>query len=72
MKESLLVDFSTVDNQTANTYNCVPGGLLLKHDFVLVSETEATKLREKNSLEALAALGRKMKLLDGLPVPDVD
>ncbi|KAI9710062.1 MAG: hypothetical protein M1812_007526 [Candelaria pacifica] len=72
VKESLLVDFTPIDDATVSSFDSVSGGLLLKHDFVLVSIEEANNLREQKSMEALAALGRKMKLLDGLPVPDVD
>jgi len=39
---------------------------------VLVSEKEARELRDKKVTEAMKGLGRSMKLLDGLPVPDVD
>lgn len=45
---------------------------MLKHDFVLVSDKETEKLRDENALRALKALGRKVKLLNHLPVPDVD
>ena len=48
------------------------GTHLIKYDFVLVSDEESRKLREERSLKALEALGRKVKLINGLPVPDVD
>lgn len=44
----------------------------LKHDFVLVTKEETEKLRDKNAMEAMEALGLRMKLVDHLPVPDVD
>lgn len=44
----------------------------MTYDFVLVSGEEARQLREKNAMEAMEKLGKRMKLLDGLPVPDVD
>ena len=72
VKDSLLVDFDKVDEATAKKYNVKPGSLLLKHDFVLITEKEASDLRNEQSKKALEALGRKVKLLDGLPVPDVD
>ena len=73
VKESLLVDLSPVtDSAMAKEYDVELGTTLLQHDFVLVSDKEADALREKNALEALHKLGLKVKLLDGLPVPDVD
>jgi len=39
-----------------------------------VSEEETQQLRDRNALEAMEKLfpGRKVRLLDHLPVPDVD
>ena len=48
------------------------GSKVLRHDFVLVSEKETEKLRDENALKAMKALGRKVKLLNHLPVPDLD
>ena len=48
------------------------GCSLLTYNFVLVSDTEARELREKKAMEAMSALGRRMRLVEGLPVPDVD
>ena len=72
VKESLLVDLELADDATAMQYNVKPGTLVLKYDFVLVSDKEADDLRDEKSRQALAALGRRVKILDGLPVPDVD
>ncbi|KAI9759697.1 MAG: hypothetical protein M4579_002174 [Chaenotheca gracillima] len=72
VKDSLIVDLDTVDEATAKKYDVKPGTALLKRDFILVSEKETNELREKRALEALAKLGRKVKLYNGLPVPDVD
>jgi hypothetical protein len=44
----------------------------LTYDFVLVSDAETAALREKNSKEALDKLGRKVKMVNGLPVPELD
>lgn len=44
----------------------------MTYDFVLVSEEDSRKLREKNAMEAMQKLGKTMKLYNGLPVPDVD
>ncbi|OJD40599.1 catechol dioxygenase [Diplodia corticola] len=72
VKETLLVDLETVDAATAKAYGVKEGTKLLTYDFVLVSDDEAKALREKKAMEAMEAQGRKMKLWNGLPVPDVD
>jgi hypothetical protein len=48
------------------------GCRLITYDFVLVSDDESRKLREENAMEAMKKLGRRMKLYQGLPIPDVD
>lgn len=72
VKQSLIVDFTTVDAETSKKYGVEEGTKFLKHDFVLVDEKETERLRDENALKALKALGRKVKLLNHLPVPDVD
>ncbi len=72
VKQSLIVDFEAVDAATAKKYGVKEGSKVLKHDFVLVDEKETEKLRDENALKALKALGRKVKLLNHLPVPDLD
>ena len=72
VKQSLVVDLHPADAETAEKYGVKPGTLTLKYGFVLVSEKEASELRDERSRQALEALGRRMKLVDGLPVPDVD
>ncbi|KAB2569926.1 putative catechol protein [Lasiodiplodia theobromae] len=72
VKETLLVDLHTVDAADAKKYGVKEGSKLMKYDFVLVTEDEAKQLREKKAMEAMEAQGRKMKLWNGLPVPDVD
>jgi protocatechuate 3,4-dioxygenase beta subunit len=72
VKESLIVDLGTVSKEQAEKYGVKEGSKLLTYDFVLVSDEESKALRERNSKDALAKLGRKVKLIDGLPVPDVD
>lgn len=72
VKNSLIVDLHKVDGPTAEKYGVKEGDLLLQHDFVLVSSEETEKLRDENALAALKKLGRKVKLVDHLPVPDVD
>jgi hypothetical protein len=39
---------------------------------VLVSDVETRELREKNSKAALDKLGRKVKIVNGLPIPELD
>ena len=72
VKNSLLVDFHPADKMVAKEYDVAVGSAVLEHDFVLVSEKEAFDLRAEKSRKALEALGRKVILIGGLPVPDVD
>ena len=72
VKESLIVDLRNVDEATAKRYGVKEGSALLMYDFVLVTEAETSNLRDQNSAAALQRLGKKVKLLQGLPVPDVD
>ncbi|KAK4495802.1 hypothetical protein PRZ48_013070 [Zasmidium cellare] len=72
VKESLLIDLGTVNADQAKQYGVKEGSKLMSYDFVLVTEEGSRKLREKNAMEATKKLGLKMKLWNGLPVPDVD
>ncbi|KAK5019983.1 cathecol 1,2-dioxygenase [Cryomyces antarcticus] len=72
VKESLLVDLGTVNAEQAAKYGVKEGSKLMTYDFVLVSDKEATQLREKEAMAAMEKLGRRMKLYQGLPVPEVD
>ncbi|KAI1379059.1 dioxygenase [Hypoxylon crocopeplum] len=72
VKQSLIIDMDKVDAATAKEYNFQEGGLLLKHDFVLTTQEETEKLRDEYAMKALAELGLRMKLVDHLPVPDLD
>ncbi|KAI2463299.1 dioxygenase [Annulohypoxylon bovei var. microspora] len=72
VKQSLIIDIDKVDTATAKEYNFPEGGLLLKHDFVLTTKEETERLRDENAVKALAQLGLQMKLVDHLPIPDVD
>lgn len=72
VKNSLIVDVHKVDAALAKQYGVEEGSLLIKHDFVLVTQKESEKLRDDNALKAMAKLGRKVKLLNHLPVPDLD
>lgn len=72
VKESLLIDLGTVSAEQAKQHGVEEGSKLMSYDFVLVTEEESRKLREKNALEATKKLGLNMKLWNGLPIPDVD
>jgi hypothetical protein len=72
VKQSLIVEFETADAEIAKKYGVKEGSKVLKHDFVLATQEETEKLRDENALNALKSLGRKVKLIDHLPVPDLD
>ncbi|RYP56706.1 hypothetical protein DL771_011645 [Monosporascus sp. 5C6A] len=72
VKASLIVDLERVDAATAAEYGVAEGTWLLRHDFVLVSEAETAELRDRNAVEALRKLGLNMRLVDHLPVPELD
>ena len=72
VKQSLIVDFVLADAETAANYGVKEGSKVLRHDFVLVGEKETEKLRDENALNAMKKLGRKVKLLNHLPVPLLD
>lgn len=78
MKDSLIVDFEPLDSATAADYlskeekEKLSAWTILKYDFVLVTESEASGLRDLNSKAALESLGQRMKIYNGLPIPDVD
>ena len=62
----------TVSAEQASKYGVKENCRLISYNFVLVSEEESSKLREKNAMEAMKEQGRSMKFYNGLPVPDVD
>lgn len=72
MKDTLIVDLGKVDKQTAEKYGVEEGTALMTYDFVLVSDKESSDLRSQRSQQALEKLGKKVKIVEGLPVPDVD
>jgi hypothetical protein len=72
VKETLVVDIGKADEAMAIKYKVELGCEVILYDFVLVSEEETRKLREEKAKEAMAAQGRRMKLLEGLPIPDLD
>ena len=72
VKESLLVELSTVTEKMIQQYGIPTNSKLMTYDFTLVSDEDAIKLREEKAREAMEAQGRKMKFYNGLPVPEVD
>lgn len=72
VKTSLVVDLDKVDKDTAIKHGVPEGAWLLRHNFVLASTRETEELRDKNAMEAMERLGLKSKLVDHLPVPDLD
>ncbi|KAH8884298.1 dioxygenase [Thozetella sp. PMI_491] len=73
VKKSLVIDLDKVDKATAEQYDVAEGSWLLKYDFVLTTLKEADDLRDELAVEALKKLGlTHLKLIDHLPVPDVD
>lgn len=72
VKKSLVIDLDKVDKKTAQEYDVPEGIWLLKKDFVIITEKESLALRDEQAMKALKAQGLKMKLVDHLPVPDVD
>jgi hypothetical protein len=74
VKESLIVDLKTVSDirGLSEKYKVAPSTRLLTYDFVLVTDQETTELREKEARRQIAKQERRMKIVSGLPVPDVD
>lgn len=73
VKSSLIIDVEKVgDKKVAEQYGVKAEDWAINFDFVLVSETEATELKNKNTLEALKKLGITATILNGLPVADLD
>lgn len=72
VKKSLVIDLDKVDKKTAEEYDVPEGTWLLRKDFVIITEKESLALRDELSTKALKDQGLKMKLVDHLPVPEVD
>lgn len=73
VKDSLIVDLVTVDDETAGKYQVDNKSKVLRYDFVLVTSAESEYLRQTNSRKAFADMGYdQVKMVDGLPVPEVD
>ena len=73
VKSSLIVDLKKVDDeQVKDRYGVDETWSELVYDFVLVGDEEAKQLRVKNALDTLKKQGRTARLVDGLPVADLD
>ncbi|KAI0400075.1 dioxygenase [Xylaria palmicola] len=72
VKKSLIVAPQRIDDATAKEYGIPEGSWILKHDFVLTTDEETAKLRDQLALEAMQRQGLNLKLVDHLPVPDLD
>ncbi|KAF2668548.1 aromatic compound dioxygenase [Microthyrium microscopicum] len=74
VKESLVVDLKTVSDVEGLSakYGVSPSTRLLRYDFVLVSDHETAVLRQKEAEKEIAKQNRHMKIVNGLPIPDVD
>lgn len=72
VKKSLVIDLDKVDKQTAEEYDVPEGSWLLKQDFVLITEKESLELRDRLAEEALKKLGLNLRLVDHLPIPELD
>lgn len=66
------MDIGRAGPEYAQKYGVSEDHALLTYDFVLVSDAETKALRERNSKDALDKLARKVKMVNGLPVPDLD
>ncbi|KAF2150749.1 aromatic compound dioxygenase [Myriangium duriaei CBS 260.36] len=72
VKESLIVDYTTVDAEMAKKYGVKEGIAAITYDFVLVTEEETKQLRKQEALQAIKQMGRSLEGFEGLPVLDVD
>ncbi|KAL4914894.1 Intradiol ring-cleavage dioxygenase [Aspergillus aurantiobrunneus] len=72
VKDSLVVDIGKAGPKYAAKYGVSEDHALLTYDFILVSDAETSELRAQNSKDALDKLGRKVKIVNGLPIPDLD
>lgn len=54
-------------------YNVDPSTKLLEYDFVLVTDQEATDLRDQKAMEAMEKQGlTQMRVINGVLIPDPD
>ncbi|PVH74421.1 aromatic compound dioxygenase [Cadophora sp. DSE1049] len=74
VKNSLIVEMKPATREQAEKYEVKEGYPVIEWEFVLVTEKETEELRDGKAMEAMAKLfpGKKVKLFDHLPVPDLD
>ncbi|KAF2280067.1 aromatic compound dioxygenase [Westerdykella ornata] len=77
VKDSLIVDLQDITPEQREMYGVEGDGpcKVLTYDFVLVTEEETQKLRDdeaRKAMEKLGLWGEGWRIVDGLPVPDVD
>ncbi|KAM5356469.1 hypothetical protein ACJ41O_003115 [Fusarium nematophilum] len=75
VKESLIVELTNVSDVEglAEKHGVDPSAKLMKYDFVLVSDKEASDLRDQKAMEAMEKQGATgMVIINGVLVPDVD
>ncbi|KAL9086634.1 MAG: hypothetical protein Q9159_004043 [Coniocarpon cinnabarinum] len=72
VKDSLVVTLGDVNADETEQYGVPSNCKTLKWDFVMVDAEQAQKLKDQEAMRALEKQGKRMKLLNHLPVPDVD
>ena len=72
VKNSLVVTLQDVTPDETEEYGVPSNCKTLKWDFVMADKDEAQDIRDREAVKAMDKLGGKMKLLNHLPVPDVD
>lgn len=76
VKSSLIIDINKIsdtkisDAVLAAKYGLQTGDWILEKDFVLTTNEQNSKLRVREAEAALRRLGRRVKLVDGLPVAE--
>ncbi|KAI5803532.1 catechol dioxygenase [Peziza echinospora] len=74
VKKSLVVDVTRIeDEETIKEFGLGKDGAWgIEYDFVMVGEQEARELRVRKAEEALKRMGTRARIVDGLPVADLD
>jgi hypothetical protein len=74
VKESLIVDLKMVSSVEglAEKHDVASSTRLLTYDFVLVTDQETATLRDREAMKEITKQRRKMQIVNGLPVPEVD
>ena len=71
-KQSLVVDVSYVDDEIAEQYGASKRTWLLKHNFVLATDEEASVLRDRNASVVTTSSDVKIRLVNHLPTLEVE